>query len=697
MMGIATKVTSDHLRRLAYLYVRQSSLQQVHDHRESTARQYDLKRRAHALGWPPEQIVVIDEDLGLSGASSVERNGFQRLVAEVGLGRVGLVMGLEVSRLARNSTDWHRLLEICALAETLILDEDGIYDPSHFNDRLRLGLKGTMSEAELHVLRARLLGGQLNKARRGELWMRPPMGFAYDAAHRLVLDPDAQIQGVVRLLFETFRRVGSAEAVVRHFTREGILWPRRLVTGPRAGEVLFVPLEHSRVLNILHNPRYAGAFVYGRRRQRKIAIPGGHRYRLVPRAEWKVFLPNVHPGYVTWEEFERNQATLLANANGYGPDRRRSPAREGVALLQGLVVCGRCGDRMTVRYVVARGRSAPLYACQRRGIATAQRACQIIPGTTLDEAVTQVVLETLTPAALDVALEVCDELQARKAEIDRLRRAQVQRAREDAEMAQRQFMLVRPEHRLVADTLEREWNGKLARLAEAEEDFRRATATDGGGLAAEDQARIHALASDLPRVWHDPRTPMRERKRMLRLLIEDVTLLRDQTIQLHIRWKGGATTTLECPRPLGAADLRRTPPATVEMIRALATEQTDRQIATTLNGRWLRTGTGQPFHRVRVQVVRQAYAIPSFAEHLRGAGWLTAPEIAAQLGVHHTTAKRFACEGVLRAVRADDKGTILFEPPTGPPPRAHPGKRFRDRRCYPQCASLTRKGVQYEA
>jgi DNA invertase Pin-like site-specific DNA recombinase len=697
MMSTTSKVTADHLGRLAYLYVRQSSLAQVHDHRESTARQYDLQRRAHALGWATEQIVVIDEDLGRSGASATERSGFQRMVAEVGLGRVGLVMGLEVSRLARNSSDWHRLLEICALAETLILDEDGVYDPSHFNDRLLLGLKGTMSEAELHVLRARLLGGQLNKARRGELWMRPPMGFAYDHAHRLGLDPDTQIQGAVRLLFETFRRAGSAEAVVRHFARESLLWPRRLVTGPRAGEVLFVPLAHSRVLSILHNPRYAGAFVYGRRRQRKGAIAGRHRYRLVPRAEWTVFLPNVHAGYLTWEEFERNQATLLANANGYGPDRRRSPAREGVALLQGLVLCGRCGDRMTVRYSVAHGRPAPSYACQRRGIATAQRACQIIPGTTLDDAVTHVVLETVTPAALDVALEVFDELRARTAEIDRLRRAQVQRAREDAEVAQRHFMLVRPEHRLVADTLEREWNEKLARLAAAEEDYRRATATDGGALTADDRGRIHGLAADLPRVWHDPRTPMRERKRMLRLLIEDVTLLRAQVIQLQIRWKGGATTALECPRPLGAPDLRRTPAATVEIVRALATEQTDGQIATTLNARWLRTGTGQPFHRVRVLVLRQAYGIPSFAQHLRDAGWLTAPQIAAHLGVHHTTAKRFACEGVLRAIRADDKGTLLFEPPTGPLPRAHPGKRFRDRRRYPQCASHTRKGVQYEA
>jgi DNA invertase Pin-like site-specific DNA recombinase len=323
-------VTSDHLRRQAYLYVRQSSLQQVHDHRESTARQYDLKRRAHALGWPSDQIVVIDEDLGLSGASSIERTGFQRLVAEVGLGRVGLVMGLEVSRLARNSTDWHRLLEICALAETLILDEDGIYDPSHFNDRLLLGLKGTMSEAELHVLRARLLGGQLNKARRGELWMRPPIGFVTDHTGRLSLDPDAQIQDTVRLLFETFRRTGSAQKVVRHFAQEKILWPRRPYTGGRAGQVVFAPLAHSRVLGILHNPRYAGAFVYGRTRQRKVIIAGQARYRRLTRAEWKVFLtPATSRGTSTKRIRRRSSPTPPATA----------PIADGVRRAKALRSC----------------------------------------------------------------------------------------------------------------------------------------------------------------------------------------------------------------------------------------------------------------------------------------------------------------------------------------------------------------------
>lgn len=690
-MSGPTTVTPDHLRRGAYLYVRQSSLHQVQEHRESTARQYDLQRRAQVLGWQAEHITVIDEDLGLSASSAVDRSGFQRLVADVGLGRVGVVMGLEVSRLARNSTDWHRLLEICALADTLILDEDGIYDPSHFNDRLLLGLKGTMSEAELHVLRARLLGGQLNKARRGELTMRVPIGYVYDRTHHLVLDPDAQIQKTVRLLFETFRRTGSACQVVQHFAREGILWPRRLATGPRAGDIVWVPLVHSRVLNMLHNPRYTGAFIWGRSRQRKVTIGGQVHYRRLPREEWRVFLPNASPGYLPWAEFEANQGTLRANAAGYGAERMRSPAREGAALLQGVILCGRCGARMTVRYSVRHGHPIPDYVCQRRGIEEAGRPCQVIPGTGLDDAISQVILNAVTPAALDVALEVFEELRTRKADVDRLRHARVERAREEAELAQRQFLLVRPEHRLVADSLERQWNEKLAALAQAEEEYARATKAEGPDLNTEARERIHALATDLPRVWHDPRTPMRDRKRMLRLLVEDLTLTRDRTIHVQIRWKGGTTTSLDQPLPLKAPDLRRTPPAIVEQIRALATEHTDGHIAQALCTRWLRSGTGKTFTASMVRSLRYVYGIPSFADHLQRAGWLTAAEVAAQLGVHRTTAIRFALEGVLHATRANDKGDVLFEPPTGPLPTAHPGKRFRDRRRYPQCAPHARK------
>lgn len=678
-MSAQGKVTSDHLNRLAYLYVRQSSLHQVHENRESTARQYDLKRRAQVLGWASDQIVVIDEDLGLSGATASARNGFQRLVAEVGLGRVGLVMGLEVSRLARNSTDWHRLLEICALADTLILDEDGIYDPRHFNDRLLLGLKGTMSEAELHVLRARLIGGQMNKARRGDLWIRPPIGFIYDGGQRLVLDPDRQVQDTVRLLFDTFRRVGSAVRVVRHFSTQGILWPRRLASGPRAGEIVFGPLDHSRVLQILHNPRYAGAYVYGRTRQRKVAIGAQHRYHRLPREEWKVFLPNSYEGYISWEEYEANLARLLDNANSHGSDRRKSPPREGAALLQGLIICGHCGGRMTVRYYIRKGHPVPDYVCQRRSIQAAQPPCQIIPGTGLDDAIAQLILEAVNPSTLEVALQVFEELRERKADIHRIRQAQVERAREEAELAGKQYMLVQPENRLVADTLEKRWNEKLAHLARVEEEYARFAKQDMRSLMEEDKERIQTLVSDLPRVWRDSRTSARDRKRMLRLLIEDITLARDTMIRIRIRWKGGATTSLNRPLPQNAADLYRTPASIVEQVRALATQETDCRIAEKLNARGQRSGKGKPFSPRSVKAIRATYGIESFYAHLRKSGWLSEAEMAKQLGVHPTTAHRFAHEGMLRALRANDKGELLFDPITGPAPKTHPGKRFKDR------------------
>ena len=342
---------------------------------------------------------------------------------------------------------------------------------------------------------------------------------------------------------KAFRQTGSALRVVHYFKTEGVLWPRRITSGVRAGELLFGSLEHSRVLGILHNPRYTGAFVYGRTRQRKVIIGGQLRYRRLKREEWAVFLPNMHPGYISWEEFESNQAKLLANAKGYGEDRHKSPPREGAALLQGLVVCGVCGLRMTVRYHTDYGHLIPEYVCQRRGIQTAEPICQHLPGAQIDQAVTELVLKAVNPASLDVALEVFEELRARQAEVDRLRRAQVERAREEAELAQRQYLMARPENRLVVDNLERQWNEKLTSLSHAEDEYSRMSKSQPSVLTDEDRDRVHSLASDLPHVWNDPRTPARDRKRMLRLLIEDVTLVKNQKIQIHIRWKAGATTS----------------------------------------------------------------------------------------------------------------------------------------------------------
>jgi DNA invertase Pin-like site-specific DNA recombinase len=372
------KVKASHLKRSAYLYVRQSTLRQVLENTESTQRQYALRQQAVALGWQLDRVIVIDTDLGQSGASAADREGFQQLVTEVSLARAGIVLGLEVSRLARNSMDWHRLLEICALTDTLILDEDGVYDPAHFNDRLLLGLKGAMSEAELHVLRARLQGGIRNKARRGELFIRPTMGFVYNAEGKLVKDPDQQVQQSVRVLFETFRRTGSAMATVKFFAEQGLQFPRRVHTGANKGDTVWAGLEHSRVLRILHNPRYTGAFVYGRTHTRK-TVHGDCVIERVPEEEWEVLIREKHAGYITWDEYEWNQRHLRDNCQAYGTDRRKSPPREGPALLQGLLLCGCCGRRMTVRYHSRRGRLSPDYVCQREGIENADRSASAFP------------------------------------------------------------------------------------------------------------------------------------------------------------------------------------------------------------------------------------------------------------------------------------------------------------------------------
>ena len=406
----ASKVTAAHLSRRALLYVRQSSLKQVIRNTESAIRQYDLRGKAVALGWDASQVTVIDIDQGQSGSSAADREGFQQLVAEVSLGRAGIVLGLECSRLARNNADWHQLLEICAMTGTLICDEDGLYDPRNFNDRLLLGMKGQMSEAELHFLRARLRGGILSKARRGELIMPLPIGLIYDAAGHVILDPDTAIQGALRHLLATFEATGSATAVVKAFRAAGLTFPWRHRKGPRKGETDWQPLRHSTVLHVLHNPRYAGAFTYGRHREQP--RPGRKRGSsiTVPRQEWISFIPGAHPGYITLDQWEANIARLAANAAAHGRDRAAGPPREGPALLQGIIICGRCGGRMTIRYHARGGKDLPTYLCQRDGIDNARPICAAIPGHTLDEHVGQLLIDTLTPLAVEAALQVSAEL-----------------------------------------------------------------------------------------------------------------------------------------------------------------------------------------------------------------------------------------------------------------------------------------------
>ncbi len=654
------KVTAEHLRRDAFLYVRQSSLRQVIENTESTKRQYALRDRAVSLGWPIERIHVVDSDLGLSGASAQDRDGFQRLVSEVANGHVGIVLGLEVSRLARNNADWHRLLELSALTQTLILDEDGVYDPAYFNDRLLLGLKGAMSEAELHVLKARLQGGILNKARRGELEMSVPIGLVYHPDGSVVHDPDQSIRDALQLLFDTFRQTTSACATVKRFRREGWLFPRRIRRGVGKGDVLWGPLEHCRVVQILHNPRYAGAFAYGRTRG---AHRGSKHTQLkVAREDWQVLIRDAHPGYIDWEEFERNQATLKQNAGGFGIDRRGSMPREGVGLLQGRVVCGICGARMRVRYQEVGGKLEPYYICTENSVRRADKPCQSVRGRAIDDAISTLLLESVAPAPIEVVLAVEDEIAGRIGQAAAQRVTQLTRARYDAELARRRYLSVDPANRLVADSLESDWNDRLRQLDSLQQEHERHQQADQKLLGDDARANIRLLAEDFPRVWHDERIAPVDRKRMVALLIEDVTLVKAERVAIHVRFRGGRTTSLEIDKPKPIALIRKTPDEVVRMVDELLETCTDRQVAQRLNELGYKNWRGQLFTHKKVFVIRMAYHLKSRFDRLRERGMLSADELAIQLGVCTATIYHWGKEGLLREHRYGNKFRCLYEP-----------------------------------
>jgi DNA invertase Pin-like site-specific DNA recombinase len=664
MLEFQKKVTADHLKRGAYLYIRQSTLRQVMENTESTKRQYALRERAIALGWPIERITTIDNDLGQSGAQAADREGFQKLVAEVGLGNAGIVMGLEVSRLARNSTDWHRLLEICALSNTLILDEDGIYDPTHFNDRLLLGLKGTMSEAELHVLRARLRGGALNKAKRGELKLPLPLGFIYNHEGHPILHPDKQVQDSIRMLFQVFQESNSAWYTVKLFRDRKLLFPRQQRTGICKGELLWGPLTHTQVLRILKNPRYAGVYYYGRVRYTK-TLNGKWISKKLPKEQWHTLLPNSHEAYISLEEYERNQKQLLQNAKSYGKEREKLPPREGPALLQGIVICGRCGRRMTLRYQSrSPGDLYPIYVCQRKAVESAERMCQVIPGAGIDETIGELLVESMTPLALEVALNVQAHLHARLQEADRLRKKRVERAQYEAELARQRYMQVDPKNRLVADTLEADWNGKLRVIMKVQEEYEQQRKTDEQTLTTEQKEQILSLATDFPKLWNDQKTPDREKKRMVRLLLEDVTLIRDEQITVNIRFKGGATKTLKLPLPINGFMKRKTRPEIVEEIDHLLEHHHDTEIANILNNRGIQTGDNLPFTPVAIGRIRRTYQLKDRYTRLQERGMLSRREMLKYLDTSDATLRIWKNKGWIKThAYGNTIQNILYEIP----------------------------------
>ena len=638
-----SKIRSSHLERVAMVYVRQSSLAQVGEHAESTARQYALADRAVAAGWPRARVEVVDDDLGVSGASTEGRDGYLGLVARVCLGEVGAVFGLEVSRLARSSADLSRLLELARLTDTLVIDGDGVYDLADFNDRLLLGLKSTMSEAELHLLAGRLQGAKRAAAARGELRLPLPVGMVYDGDGEVVIDPDEEVAGALRGVFSAFEQTGSAYAVVGVFADRR--FPRRAYGGAWAGLLRWGALTHSRVLGILSNPCYAGAYVYGRRRTRRCVQPDGSLRtgsEQRPLEAWEVVIRDHHVGYIDWEAYLRNRERLAANRTNAG----ERPVREGGALCQGIIVCGSCGRPMSTRYQGERG----YYECSRaRADHASTPTCRSVRADVIDEAVAERLLRALAPEEVALALAAADEVRDRRERGVRAAQLAVERARFDADRAERALTLVEPENRLVARSLESRWEEKLSALAEREQ--RLAAARTQQPLPARE--RLERLAADLPALWAAPSTAHRDRKRLLRTLVADVTVLPEsdqRRIRIGIRWHSGAADELSLLRPQSGAEQRRTDPAAIAFVREFGAALSNVELADALNAAGYTTGVGRAFDRVAVTNLRHYHRLP--AEGVLQAGEVSVNDVARRLGISYGSVNHWIKRGWLEARRA---------------------------------------------
>ena len=632
---MTAKVSSQQLQKTAYIYVRQSTMGQVRHHRESTERQYALKEKAMNLGWTENFVQVLDGDLGRSGASMADRTDFKTIVTDVSLGKVGAVFALEASRLARSNADWHRLIEICGITGTLIVDEDGCYDPSDFNDGLLLGLKGTMAQAELHFIRARLQGGKLNKAQKGELRFPLPVGYVFDEAERIVKDPDDQVRGAITMVFSAFRQTGSAYGVVQHFATKNLLFPKRSYGGAWDGKLHWGRLTDSRVLAILKNPSYAGVYAFGRYRCVKEILEDGEvrsRIARMPREEWLVEIRDHHEGYLTFEQQLKNLDLIEKNRTNPKEAVLSGPAREGLALLQGLLICGCCGRRLTPRYR-GNGGIYPIYDCNwRRREGLSKTSCMSVQCGYLDRAVETRLLEIVNKEQIDLALEAFEILQQRDQQISGQWKLRIQRAEYEVQLAQKQYDQVDPENRLVASTLERRWNDSLIELEKVKQQIAELS-HEQSLIASFERDQVLALARDLPRLWHAPETSSKDKKRILQLLIDDITVEKPEryVALLHVRWQGGICEDLklELPRPSG--ERWRHSESLVKKVRKLAEENSDAEIAAQLNAEGLISAKGNPFTRSSVSWIRHKHKIPPAEK--KKADELTVKEVAKRFDV----------------------------------------------------------------
>jgi DNA invertase Pin-like site-specific DNA recombinase len=639
------KIHPRHRTQQALIYVRQSHPNQVRHHPESARRQYGLSERAQQLGWGPEQIRVIDEDQGKSGAGNAAahgRDGFAELVSAVGLGEVGLVLALEVSRLARNSAEWYRLLELCALAGTLIADDATIYDPRLFNDRLLLGLRGTISEVELHCIKERLDGARMSKARRGELPLRLPTGYVGSRDGQIELDPDQEVQGAIRTIFTQFERLGTVTAILHFFNDHGLTIPRRRWHVDSGSEIVWMRPSYQAIHTVLLNPTYTGAYVYGRRGQDPsgpIGVGSPGRRKRVALDQVEVLLYDHHSAYVSWERYLANRAQLRDNSTQFQPSR--GAPRQGSGLLQGLVVCGRCGCRMQVQY----GKPRPAYSCDTRHRRYGEPLCQSLTSDHVDRAIGETFLQVIEPAQVEAALALVEDLERDRVTVERQWELRLERARYEVDRAFRQYDLCEPENRLAARELEGRWNQKLRAVAVLEAEYRREQDRGLAPLTDEEKATLRHLVGNVRALWEAAAKHREERKRLVRCLIREVVLHKDEQPRgqggittIRIGWCSGAWSELRAQRP-SAADLASTPQPVLERIRELAQRHPDDVVAAILNADGLRTKRGLAWTHLRVGLIRLRHGIPTACPIMptgpepRGDGRVSVDTVVTQMGI----------------------------------------------------------------
>ena len=599
-----------HKERGAHIYLRQSTMFQVMHHQESTDRQYSLRDKALSYGWTEDKIKMLDGDLGQSGTQTQKRHDFNSLVADVSMGKVGAIFVLEASRLSRCSSDWNRLLELCALTHTLIIDEDGIYNPSLFNDQLLLGLKGTMSQAELHMMRIRLYGGKVSKAKKGLLRFTLPIGYCYLDDEIIDFDQNTQVKFTIDLLFSTFCRLKSAYGVVQYFTRNKIDVPKK----SHKGKPVWGKLTHGRVLAVLKNPFYAGMYTFGRYKSRKIIDDEGKIktvLRKMPMEQWEVTIKDHHPAYISWDDYEKNLLILESNRTNLLPEASPSPVREGSMLLQGLLICGKCGRRVTIRYQGNGGKYATYECTRAKRDGLSEHTCISMRSDHVDIKIEERIIEVLTPEKINIALNAIGEIEKRNTATDKHWEIKIQRAEYEVSLAERRYEQVDPANRLVALNLEKKWEVALNNHESIKKQYQEYLQKKPSAITEDRKNELMILAKDIPRLWQNSKD-MKTKKRIVRLLVKDITVTKEINTDslssewvLQIRWKGGLYETLRILPPSRIYDKLRYSDQMVERVKVLAKSgYHDLEIAQSLNAQNYKSATGKDFTKSMISWIR---------------------------------------------------------------------------------------------